>query len=208
MHHGTARLRTLALALITVLQGCSDREARVDSPEAPSASILPMTLHGMPLVAITTGEAAKTMLRRLHGRDVAPASSHVGHYEGGGAQATLYISHFTDAAAADSMVKRMSRSLGSGNRAFAHHKRLPVDGVQVHAVLGRGQSHFFFARDGDVAWLGVDGRMARVVLAHLLDIEADRLPSGVVLDGVDILPPADSLYRRQGLRSATRSGRR
>lgn len=202
MHDGTARLRTLALVLVTVLQGCSDREARVDSSEPPSASILPMTLHGMPLVAITTGEPAKAIIRELHGQDVAPSNSHVGHYQGGGAEATLYVSHFAQAAVADSLIARMSRSIGRGTRAFAHHTRFAVDSVQVHAVLGHGQAHFFYAQGADVTWLGIDRRMARVGLAQILG--SDRLPASVVVGGIDMLPPPDSLYRRQGLRSARR----
>lgn len=193
----------VALALAAAPAACSNRQPSPEPSEALTASLLPMAIHGMPLVTVTTGADAEALIRRLHGKDVAPIESYVGQYAGGGAEATLYVSRFKGAALADSVLARMDRSIGAGNRTFAHHTRFEVDGVEVHGVLGQGQVHLFFARGPDVTWLGIDRGMARVGLADLLGVDPDEVPGGIVLGGVEILPPPDSLYRRGRSRSAS-----
>lgn len=186
----------VALALAAAPAACSNRQPSPEPSEAPAASLLPMSIHGMPLLTVTMGSEAEALIRRLHGKDVAPVESYVGRYAGGGAEATLYVSRFPEAVLADSVLARMDSSIGAGNRTFAHHTRFEVDDLEVHGALGQGQVHFFFARGPDVAWLGIDRSMARVGLADLLGVRADDVPAGIVLGGGEILPYPDSLYRR------------
>lgn len=206
----TARRRTEGTALYArrlrasaVLAGATIVLAACSRPESDLAVVgdstsqpLPMAIHGMPLVAVTTGPDAEALIQRLHGRDVAPLASYVGRYEGGGADATLYVSRLGDSLAADSLVERMSEAIGRGNRSFAHHTRFTMDELTIHVVLGQGQTHFFFARGPDVRWLAIDRGMARVGLADLLGVRPDRVPSSVVVGGINVVPPPDSLYHR------------
>lgn len=197
----------MVLLFVVTPLSCSRSGPSSEVPENPPSGLLPMSLHGMPLVAVTTGDDAESLIRRLHGEDVAPMASAVGRYEGGGAQAMLYVSRFSHPAESDSILGAMDRSIGTGTRSFAHHTRINVDGVAVHAVLGQGQTHFFFARGAVVTWLAVDRAMARVALADLLGVAPERVPTGIVIDGVDLLPPPDSLYRRGRPRAFSETGR-
>jgi hypothetical protein len=185
----------LLLALPSGLAACSDPEPTLDEPAVDPP--LPMMIHGMPVVEVTVGEEANRLIGRLHGQDVAPLNSYVGEYRGGGAAATLYVSRMADSTVADLVVRRTAEAIGSGSQEFAHHTRFRIDDLVVHAVLGEGQAHFFYAWGSDVTWLGVDLTMARVSLAALLGLEARHLPNDVVLHGVDLLPQPDSLYRRR-----------
>lgn len=187
------------MALVPVLlAGCSRAEAgsEVSAGDLPSVSPLPMVIHGMPLVGVIAGDQAETLAASLHGRPVTSAESYVGRYEGGGAEATLYLTRVAEKSLADSLVDRMAGAIGTGTPRFGHHTVFQAGDVEVHAVLGRGQEHFFYARDRDVAWLATDRGMARAALADLLGLGMDRLPARIVLDGIDVLPPPDSLYPR------------
>lgn len=196
-----ALARGLACLTVGVLTagvlGCSAPDPLPEARALESSGLLPMAIHEMPLVAVRVGTDAEAFIDDLHGGGVAPLSSYVGRYQGGGARATLYVSRVAEPSVADSLVARMSRSIGRGTRMFAHHTSFRVQDVDVHVVLGEGQIHFFYARGPVVTWLAIDRAMARVGLADLLGLDMTRVPSGVVVGGVDVLPPPDSLYHRQ-----------
>lgn len=200
---GALPLRQLAaLALTAAVAACSDPDAG-RPPDRGSAGatpppVLPMKIHEMPLVEVTVGPEARGLIGRLHRADVAPATSYVGRYRGGGWEAVLYVSRFSAAGQADSLVLEMDRAIRaeSGESPFAHHARFPVADMMVHTVHDRRRAHFFFARGSEVLWLGIDRRMARVGLSELLEVEREQLPAQVRVGGVDVLPPSDLRYRR------------
>lgn len=199
------------IGLAFALVGCGGTSAREprepDTPEADAGPRLPMAIHEMSLVEVTEGPEAQAILRRLHGEEVAPRASYVGRYAGGGSEAVLYLSRFEAPAVADSLVARMSDAIGLGDAEFAHHASFDVGGGPVHAVLGRGQVHFFYARGPDVTWLSIDRTAARLGLAELLRTKEDRLPTGVVVGGVNVLPPPDRLYHGWSANDERRTNR-
>lgn len=201
-------IRVLTLAFLIGAVGCSDGETKEVPADTAEPTLLPMALHGMPVTAVATGPDAEALIRRLHGKDVASQASYMAQYEGGGATATLYVSRFGSPALAHSIAADMSEALGVDNRTFAHHEQFDVDAILVHAVVGQGQAHFFFARGPDVVWLAVDYDMARIALADLLGVSMTRVPDGLIVGGIDILPPPDSLYPRPGLDAFVRQDRR
>lgn len=191
-------IRAVCVALFLGAAGCSASGPEETQSEAAAPAPFPMSLHGMPVTSVATGTDAETAIRRLHGGDVASQASYLAQYEGGGATATLYLSRFDSPTHAASIATDMSLALGPDNPVFAHHERFDVDTVSVHAVVGQGQAHFFFARGPDVIWLAVDYDMARIALADLLDVPMSLVPGGLVVGGIDILPSPDSLYPRPG----------
>ena len=185
----TRAFAVLALALSIGLAACSDSEPEPEPVTEPvtsvpaSASPLPMTIDGIPLVGVTAGADAERFIGRLHGEDVAPLNSYVGQYEGGGVAATLYLSQFPDSETADSLTNLMRDGIASGNPVFAHHTSFVIDDLVVHSVLGQGQTHFFFASGPDVTWLGIDSGVARAGLADLLGVPTDALPESFIAEG-------------------------
>jgi len=63
-------------------------------------------------VAAVTGPEASDMLRQMHGEDVAPVDSYVGRYRSATGRATLYISRFSSAEKADTLLEEVSDSSG------------------------------------------------------------------------------------------------
>jgi hypothetical protein len=142
-----------------------------------TASLLPPQIHGMELVNETTGQAAVAMIARLHGKGVAPIESYVGHYGTGPRHAMLYASRFESVEQAQSLLVAMSSRIGKGSSGFGHHHQFDVDGSEIHLVLGQGQVHYFYAKGRSLFWLGMPPEMARVGLAELLEVDADKVPT-------------------------------
>ncbi len=142
-----------------------------------SAAPLPPELSGMKLVRVTTGQGAAAMIARLHGKDVAPAESHIGYYGGGAMQAVLYVSRFASDEEARSQLAAMSDRIGAGSSGFGHHAQFTIDAREIHLVLGQGQVHYFFTEGSDLSWLAMRPDLARAGLAELLDVELERVPS-------------------------------
>lgn len=138
---------------------------------------VPQKIHGMELIREISGKAAAGMIARLHGKDVAPAESRIGHYGAEPPHATLYISRFESEEQAQSLLVDMSLRIGEGSSGFGHHEHFDVKAKEIHLVLGQGQSHYFYAEGAHVFWLGIDPRMARAGLAELLEVDVDKVPT-------------------------------
>jgi hypothetical protein len=156
------------LIFLALAVSCSKQE---------TASPLPPELHGMELVKETAGQAAETMIARLHGKDVAPTESYVGHYGDGPRHAMLYVSRFESVDQAQSLLRNMSSRIGKGSSGFGHHQQFDVDGTEIHLVLGQGQVHYFYAKERLLFWLGMVPDMARAGLAQLLKVDVDKVPT-------------------------------
>jgi len=157
------------LISVTLAFACSTK------PE--TASPLPPEIEGMKLANEVTGEMAAAMIARLHGKDVAPTESYIGHYGTGSRHAMLYVSRFESEEQARSLLKVMSLRIGKGSSGFGHHRQIEVTGREIHLVLGQGQVHYFFAKGRSLYWLGIDPRLARAGLAQLLEVDVDKVPT-------------------------------
>jgi hypothetical protein len=102
-----------------------------------------------------------------------------------------FRSRFASVEMADSLLGEMSESIGEGSDGFTHHTRFEAGDREIHMVLGQGQVHFFFARDGELTWLGIDAAQARAGLSEILGLTEEILPGGVTLDGTAESPGAD-----------------
>jgi hypothetical protein len=175
---GFTELRTLRRVFVVLLGmaifdiGCSKEQ---------TASPLPEELHGLKLMNQFSGQEAAARIARLHGKDVAPEESYIGHYGTGPGHAMLYVSGFEFEEQANALLAAMSLRIGDGSSGFGHHKQFEVDGREIHMVLGQGQVHYFFARGRYVYWLGVAPGMAQIALAELLDVATEKVPT---LEGI------------------------
>ncbi len=131
----------------------------------------------MKLVRVDAGQDAAAMIARLHGKEVAPAESYIGHYGSGPAHGMLYVSRFQSEDAAELVLTDMATRIGPGSSGFGHHNTFTIDGKEIHLVLGQGQVHFFFAKGAYLSWLGIAPGMERTALAELLGVEVGRIPS-------------------------------
>ncbi|MFQ6673486.1 MAG: hypothetical protein ACE5GH_01720, partial [Fidelibacterota bacterium] len=150
----TSRLNYVVAAIIILSfgQGCSKEESRTPLPQA---------IHGMSLERQLTGAEAKARIGRLHGKEVAPVASYVGHYGAGPDHAMLYLSKFASEMKAQDMLRKMSESIGEGSSGFGHHTKFAVKNRDIHLVLGQGQVHYFFPRGKYLYWLAINTGMAR-----------------------------------------------
>lgn len=179
--------RTLLLSALPVaLAACSPPEAAPDS-----AVPLPEEIQGMRRVRVTEGAEAQAMIRKLHGKEVAPLAGYVGHYGEGPTHAMYYTSLFDDEAAANESLETMSSKIGEGSGGFSHHLTMDVAGRPVHLVLGQGRVHFFFVDGTRLSWLAIDPPMARGGLAQVLGVEMTAVPSIVRAGAIGApIPPA------------------
>lgn len=110
-------------------------------------------------------------------------------YRSATGNATLYLSRFASDEGADSLLNEMSESIGEGRGEFAHHARFEAGNSEIHVVLGQDQIHFFFARENELAWLGIDPALARPGLAQVLGLAEEDLSDRIMMYGMKA-PPA------------------
>lgn len=178
----------LPTLLVALAAACSPSE---DTPA--SAFPLPDDIQGMRRVRVVEGTDAQAMIGKLHGEEVAPLASYVGHYGEDPAHTMLYKSRFEDAAAANEALEDMSSEIGEESSGFSHHMTMDVAGTLVHLVLGQGQIHFFFVDDAWLSWLAIDPPMARGGLATVLGVEPTMVPPIVRAGAIDgAAPPAQT----------------
>jgi hypothetical protein len=172
--------------VVALSAACSPPEAASDS-----AFPLPEEIQGMQRVRVVEGADAKAMIGKLHGKDLAPLASYVGHYGEGPTHTMLYTSRFEDAAAANEALDDMSSEIGEGSSGFSHHMTMDVAGRLVHLVLGQeGKVHFVFVDDDRLSWLAIEPSMARGGLAKVLGVEPTAVPSIVRAGAIDgAVPP-------------------
>lgn len=146
---------------------------------AGDAGPLPAEVHGMELVEVHSGTDASGVLEREHGLDVArEAANYVGHYGTEETGAIVYWSRFATAAEAQEQLTAMAQGIGRGAGGFGHHIRFRAGSKPVHITFGQGRVHYFWDEDVDLIWLTVnDAAMARPVLAEMLQMSTDSIPT-------------------------------
>jgi len=162
----------LAAALLTVALSGAAACAGSDAGEAP----VPEEIHGFPLAEVKAGEDAAAVLEGMHGKEVAPDRSWVATYGPEEMGTTLYVSRYESAETATSELARMAAGVDGEGTGFGHHAQFEVAGLAVHSVFGRGQIHYFYAKDRDLVWLGMVPMLARVGVAQLLNVPPDSIP--------------------------------
>ena len=141
------------------------------------AAPLPESLHGLPLTESHAGSEAAEILVEMHKADVVPPDNFIGHYGSDEMGAVLYVSRFETEAAADSFKVAMATRIGPGSGGYGHHSSFDAAGHMVHMVFGHGRVHYFYSDAEDLVWVAVDARLARPVLAELLETATDSIPT-------------------------------
>lgn len=151
-------LWTIAPCLAFLLLGCKE-----------SVDPLPARMGTLELVSRISGEEARSMIDRLHGRGVAPVISTIGIYTGERAKATLYASEYNAASDADEAEARMRELIQHGTADFSHFHRLKLQNKDVSMCVGMEQVHYFFVSGARMYWLAVDPAVAYATAAGLID---------------------------------------
>jgi hypothetical protein len=143
-----------------------------------TATRLPAELHGLQLVESRVGDDASELIAGMHeGDSLAPGESEVGFYGTDDMRAVLYVSQFATEEDAHAQFVAMSLGIGGGSSGYGHHTQSEIGGLKVHSVFGRGQIHYFYTSGPDVTWLAAPPAVARPLLAELLEIAVDSIPT-------------------------------
>ena len=129
-----------------------------------SSTSVPEKLGVLQLERAVTGDDARAIVDRLHGRAVSPSRSTVGIYGGGGGTATLYVSRYARADSAAAVLEKMVEGIDRPGSPFDHLRLLPAAQHSTYMCLGMGQAHFFFACREQLIWLSVDIPLAQAAL--------------------------------------------
>jgi len=129
-----------------------------------SSGTVPQELGALTLERAVTGDDARAIVDRMHGRAVTPSRSTVGIYGGPEGEATLYISRYAHADSAAAALEKMAEGIERPGTPFDHLRLLPATGHRTYMCLGMGQAHFFFACREQLVWLSVDISLAQATL--------------------------------------------
>ncbi|MEW6510675.1 MAG: hypothetical protein AB1428_06905 [Bacteroidota bacterium] len=160
---GLTHFVTALLAVIVLSQGpgCSSKPP-----------LVPEQIAGLHRVSLTSGEAARQIVDRMHGKDVTPSENYIAQYEGeGGRKGTLYCSVYADEAKAERVRKLMRDLIGKGESPFRASQAFLVEGTEVSRCEGLGEYHCFFATGRLLYWTaapqGDAARMAQEIIDRL-----------------------------------------
>ena len=128
----------------------------------------PEGLGPLALQEAVSGNDARNVIERMHGKDVGAGENHIGFYGSPRGRAVVYVSLFSTRGAAQRAEQLMHTKIAHGNAAFSHYRTVRLEGEMVGSCVGLGQVHFFFAEGSGVYWLAVDPPLAEPVLRALV----------------------------------------
>lgn len=132
------------------------------------SALLPTNLKGLRLQNTVQGQAAEAMINRLHNKEVTAKDNYIGHYQGQGAKAVLYVSKFQSQQEAEALLASMSDRIKTNSNTFGHFRRMSARGLTVYSVLGLGQVHYFYQEGHVLIWLAVDPTVAQETFEAVL----------------------------------------
>jgi hypothetical protein len=127
---------------------------------------VPTSLAGLPLSRQTTGQAALTEIEQLHRKAFPMVNGVVAHY--GEGRTTLWISSTWLPFMAARQVEVMTKRIAEGRSPFTPSGIDEVEGVNIYALTGMGQTHYYVQLDRRVIWLAVSPQLAEPSLAELI----------------------------------------
>jgi hypothetical protein len=125
-----------------------------------------------------SGEDARDLIARFHGRSVAPVESHVALYGIPGIakrHIVLFIARYPNARDSGEQLAAMASQIGTDS-GLHNPERLEVSGIAMHAWVGHGLRHYAFARGPQLVWLAAPDDKSRVALAQVLRVKLDAVP--------------------------------
>jgi hypothetical protein len=144
--------------------GSPDQAAQTASDE-----VLPASLAGLDMVAWIDGDPAKAQTEQLHGKGLGQGfdEAWIARY-GDGAESTLWVSRSASADDAETLMDRMTVSIEKGTSPFTNLTIEEVDEVEVVALDGMGQKHYYFRVANDLYWLGIEPALGQQGLEELV----------------------------------------
>ncbi len=134
----------------------------------PHGPLLPKELGRLVLQEELSGEAARRVVDRMHGKAVAQEENVIGYYGDSAGGATLYVTLYETAGEASRVEGLMGDRIARGNPVFGHFRIIEVRGRRVAICYGMGQTHFFLSRGRALYWLAVDNEMAHETIQALV----------------------------------------
>jgi hypothetical protein len=135
---------------------------------SPRGALLPEKLGRLVLQKTLTGEPARRIVDRMHGKAVAQRENRIGYYGGPAGEATLYLTLYETAGEASHVEGVMADRIAAGNPVFGHFRSIDVRGRNVSICYGMGQTHFFLSRGRALYWLAVDNELAHESIQALV----------------------------------------
>lgn len=155
-------MKYLKIILLTVLiTGCSQK----DNNKFQQIE----ELNGMSLTNHISGEAAQSMIDKLHGKSVTPAENNIAFYKGDKGEAILYVSFYKNAEDARTTYDKMVKMIRDGNEVFGHFHEIEIDSQKLSMCLGMDQAHYFFNKKNKLFWLSTNYQIAQSTVIDLLN---------------------------------------
>jgi hypothetical protein len=151
------------LIIILIALSLSSAYLVIESEEG-----LPLQLGELTLYDERSGDDARQIIDRLHGKSVTPIENFIGEYAGPAGKATLYLSVYSGREEAVRIQQRMAGRIREGNSVFGQYTELTIADYPVAFCRGMGQAHYFFSSGMTVYWLAVDDAVSSTAIASLL----------------------------------------
>lgn len=136
---------------------------------ADVAATVPGRIAGMPLREYLDGEQARTQVEQLHGKGLGAGLDEAWLAAYGDSEpATLWVSRSVRLEDAKALMDRMKTKIAGGGSPFTNPQTLTVQGIEVEALDGMGQKHYYFRVDKDLYWLAIAPRLGDVGLRELV----------------------------------------
>ncbi|MCK5572221.1 MAG: hypothetical protein KAJ12_05650, partial [Bacteroidetes bacterium] len=127
---------------------------------APSyGPLLPEKLGRLFLQRTLSGDAARGIVDRMHGKAVSEKENSIGYYDGPVGDAVLYATVYYTPGEASRVERLMADRIASGSSVFGHFRFIEVREQRVAICYGLGQTHFFLARGRVLYWLAVENEL-------------------------------------------------
>lgn len=136
---------------------------------ASERDLLPGEILGHTLQRQLSGEEARLHVNQLHLQAVTDTENRIGFYQGEKEPATIYVTKYTNAAAAEADLHKMTEKISPQNSVFISGEYLEMKGLQVYRCFGMGQTHFVFTHREHLFWVSVSTVLGKRFVTAYLD---------------------------------------
>ncbi len=165
-----AAVQTAASGTTSTLGDPAGSPSTIQPPVAGVAATVPRTIAGLSLSEYLDGEQAIIQVEQLHGKGLGAGldEAWLATYGTGGA-ATLWVSRSVRLQDAEALMERMKTKIAAGTSPFTHPQTMTAQGVEVQALDGMGQKHYYFRVGRDLYWLAIEPGLGDAGLRELVE---------------------------------------
>jgi hypothetical protein len=131
------------------------------------AENVPEIVANHPLVQVVTGQEAIDRIHQLHGKDFPMDGGVVAVY--GNQNAILWVSDAGSVPDAVDLTELMKDHIAAGNSPFIELGDFNLDGLNIYALDGMGQAHYYWQSGKLVLWLAADVSVAQQSIIECVD---------------------------------------